>query len=47
MTCPSDRNIIRFYRTLHFMTQTELAGNDITRNMLSRIETGAALPELL
>ena len=28
------------------MTQTELAGNDITRNMLSRIETGAALPSL-
>ena len=28
------------------MTQAELAGNDITRNMLSRIETGAALPSL-
>ena len=28
------------------MTQSQLAGGDITRNMLSRIENGAALPSL-
>ena len=28
------------------LTQSELAGNKITRNMLSRIENGAALPSL-
>ncbi len=28
------------------MTQSELAGNEITRNMLSSIENGAALPSL-
>lgn len=28
------------------MTQSELAGEDVTRNMLSRIENGAALPSL-
>ena len=28
------------------MTQAELAGDQITRNMLSRVENGAALPSL-
>ncbi len=28
------------------MTQSEIAGGDVTRNMLSRIENGAALPSL-
>ncbi len=28
------------------MTQSELSGDDVTRNMLSRIENGAALPSL-
>lgn len=37
---------IRSARTQRGMTQTELAGGDITRNMLSRIENGAALPSL-
>lgn len=37
---------IREIRVRRGMTQTELAGNDITRNMLSRIENGAALPSL-
>ena len=37
---------IRRLRRIKNITQAELAGNDITRNMLSRIETGAALPSL-
>lgn len=37
---------IRMLRTSKFMTQSELAGNEITRNMLSRIENGAAQPSL-
>lgn len=37
---------IRAIRQRRGITQAELAGNDITRNMLSRIENGAALPSL-
>ncbi len=37
---------IRDIRRKKGMTQSELAGYDITRNMLSRIENGAALPSL-
>ena len=37
---------IRTARMERGMTQSELAGGDITRNMLSRIENGAALPSL-
>lgn len=37
---------IREIREQRGMTQSELAGDDITRNMLSRIENGAALPSL-
>ncbi len=37
---------IKALRCEKFMTQSELAGNEITRNMLSRIENGAAQPSL-
>ena len=37
---------IKRLRTAKLMTQSELAGNEITRNMLSRIENGAAQPSL-
>ncbi len=37
---------IKALRTSKLMTQSELAGNEITRNMLSRIENGAAQPSL-
>ena len=37
---------IKELRTEKLMTQSELAGGEITRNMLSRIENGAALPSL-
>ncbi len=37
---------IKMLRTSKLMTQSELAGNEITRNMLSRIENGAAQPSL-
>lgn len=37
---------IRDLRTSKLMTQSELAGTHITRNMLSRIENGAANPSL-
>ncbi len=37
---------IKALRMAKFMTQSELAGNEITRNMLSRIENGAAQPSL-
>lgn len=37
---------IRAVRLRRGMTQNELAGGDVTRNMLSRIENGAALPSL-
>lgn len=37
---------IRAARIAAGLTQEQLAGGDITRNMLSRIETGAALPSL-
>ena len=37
---------IRKLRKQRKMTQSELAGDQITRNMLSYIETGAALPSL-
>ena len=37
---------IKNLRTEKLMTQSELAGTEITRNMLSRIENGAALPSL-
>ena len=37
---------IKRLRRIKNLTQAELAGNDITRNMLSRIETGSALPSL-
>ncbi len=37
---------IKKLRTAKLMTQSELAGNEITRNMLSRIENGAANPSL-
>ena len=37
---------IRALRQSRGMTQSELAGGDVTRNMLSRIENGAALPSL-
>ncbi len=37
---------IKMLRTSKLMTQSELAGSEITRNMLSRIENGAAQPSL-
>lgn len=37
---------IKKLRTAKLMTQAELAGTEITRNMLSRIENGAAKPSL-
>lgn len=37
---------IRALRRQEHMTQAALAGTEITRNMLSRIETGAVLPSL-
>lgn len=37
---------IKLLRTSKLMTQSELAGSEITRNMLSRIENGAAQPSL-
>ena len=37
---------IKKLRTAKMMTQAELAGHRITRNMLSQIENGAALPSL-
>lgn len=37
---------IRSIRRRRGMTQAELAGDDITRNMLSRIENGISLPSL-
>lgn len=37
---------IKKIRTAKLMTQRELAGSEITRNMLSRIENGAALPSM-
>ncbi len=37
---------IRVLRRERGMTQEDLAGGDVTRNMLSRIENGAALPSL-
>lgn len=37
---------IKKLRTEKLMTQSELTGEEITRNMLSRIENGAALPSL-
>lgn len=37
---------IKKLRTEKLMTQVELTGGEITRNMLSRIENGAALPSL-
>ena len=37
---------IKKLRTAKLMTQSELAGAEITRNMLSRIEHGAAQPSL-
>ncbi len=37
---------IRAMRIRCGMTQSDLAGGDVTRNMLSRIENGAALPSL-
>lgn len=37
---------IKKLRTAKLMTQSELAGGEITRNMLSRIEHGAAQPSL-
>ena len=39
-------NKIRSLRVEKLMTQSELAGNEITRNMLSQIENGIALPSL-
>lgn len=37
---------IKRLRTAKLMTQADLVGNEITRNMLSRIENGAAQPSL-
>ena len=37
---------IKRLRTEKLMTQSELTGGEITRNMLSRIENGAALPSI-
>ncbi len=37
---------IKQIRTAKYMTQSQLAGDFITRNMLSRIENGAAMPSL-
>ena len=37
---------IKMLRQSKLMTQSELAGNHITRNMLSSIEHGTALPSL-
>ena len=47
--CPLLNDIgrrIREARVMAGLTQEELAGGEITRNMLSRIENGAALPSL-
>ena len=35
---------IKRLRLQRNMTQSDLAGDQITRNMLSRVENGAALP---
>ncbi len=37
---------VKRLRTAKLMTQAELAGSEITRNMLSRIENGAAQPSM-
>ena len=37
---------IRKLRNGKLMTQAELAGTQITRNMLSQIESGTAMPSL-
>ena len=37
---------IKKLRTAKLMTQNELVGGEITRNMLSRIENGAAQPSM-
>ena len=37
---------IKKLRTAKMMTQSDLAGTEITRNMLSRIENGSANPSL-
>ena len=37
---------IKRLRCAKLMTQSELVGGEITRNMLSRIENGAAQPSL-
>ncbi|MBQ8005809.1 MAG: helix-turn-helix transcriptional regulator, partial [Clostridia bacterium] len=37
---------IKNLRTSKLMTQKELAGEEITRNMLSQIENGSASPSL-
>lgn len=37
---------VKKLRTEKMMTQSQLAGDEITRNMLSRIESGCALPSL-
>ena len=37
---------IKKLRTAKLMTQSELVGGEITRNMLSRIENGAAQPSM-
>ena len=37
---------IKSVRASKMMTQAELAGDGITRNMLSKIENGTALPSL-
>ena len=37
---------IKRLRTAKLMTQSELVGREITRNMLSRIENGAAQPSM-
>ena len=37
---------IKKIRTEKLMTQNELVGNEITRNMLSQIENGSANPSL-
>ena len=37
---------IKKIRTAKLMTQSELAGTEITRNMLSQIENGSAQPSM-
>lgn len=39
-------NKVKALRLAKMLTQSELAGDEITRNMLSRIENGSALPSL-